>query len=133
MAKHPTPPPFDRRNDFIVFQGLLLSGREFKAGELLDKDLVTTRRLRQLYDGGFVKMQPRQEPEPDDTPWWVNHPKAQEETQPQEKNTGTLEIPEDREEMKRLYTDLTGEEPTPQWNSVTLQARIREAFDGQSA
>lgn len=42
---------FDRDREFLVRRGpLTIAGRTFKAGEPFDKTLVTTRRLRQMFD-----------------------------------------------------------------------------------
>lgn len=42
--------PFDRNADFLVKRELKIQGRIFRVGDPLDKTLLTTRRLRQLYE-----------------------------------------------------------------------------------
>lgn len=51
------PEPFDRNNKFVVRREMLINGKKFKFGDELDKDLLTTRRLRQLYEQRFVVME----------------------------------------------------------------------------
>jgi len=48
---------FDRNQKFIVRREIKVSGKLFKYGEELDKNLLTTRRLRQMYEQRFVSME----------------------------------------------------------------------------
>lgn len=51
----PRPPAFSRDLDLVVLKhGVMAGGRAFAIGEAFDKSLVTTRRLRQLYEGRFL-------------------------------------------------------------------------------
>lgn len=45
---------FERGRDFTVAKPLTCKGREFAIGDPFDKTLVTTRRLRQLYDARLL-------------------------------------------------------------------------------
>lgn len=60
MAKTHTRPllreKFDPARDFIVNRSLKCGGRDFVRGSLFDKTIVSTRRLRQLYDRRDVNM-----------------------------------------------------------------------------
>lgn len=47
-------PQFDRAKDFVVNRPVLLSGRRFKQGDLLDKSLLNIRLLRQLFEQRYV-------------------------------------------------------------------------------
>jgi len=47
---------FDRDMDFVATKAFKLSGAPFIPGQNFDKTLVTTRRLRQLYDGRYLRM-----------------------------------------------------------------------------
>ena len=47
---------FDRDREFVVGKSLTLRGRPFGPGDAFDKTLVSTRRLRQLYDSRYLKM-----------------------------------------------------------------------------
>lgn len=59
--------PFDRDREFRVHRagraghGLKLSGKLYKLGEHVDKTLLNTRRLRQLYERRFLEMIPKEE------------------------------------------------------------------------
>jgi hypothetical protein len=43
-------PSFNRDGDFVVLRGFDLGGRRTREGEFVDKSVLTTRTLRQLYD-----------------------------------------------------------------------------------
>lgn len=45
---------FDRERDFVVRKALTLGGVKHAPGEPFDKSLVTTRRLRQLFDSRTI-------------------------------------------------------------------------------
>lgn len=49
---------FNRECEFTVKRPISLGGVPFKAGDVLDKTLVTTRRLRQLHDQRYVVQGP---------------------------------------------------------------------------
>ncbi len=46
---------FDPDRDFVLTRALPVAGRSFGSGEVLDKGLVTFRRLRQMYDARLIK------------------------------------------------------------------------------
>jgi hypothetical protein len=50
--------PFDRGNDFFAVRSFKLNGCEIAPGSLFDKTLVTTRRLRQMYDARMLTQKP---------------------------------------------------------------------------
>jgi len=50
----PRPLPFNRDCEFTVRRGIRLNGQEFKDGDVIDKTLLTTRRLRQLFEQRFI-------------------------------------------------------------------------------
>lgn len=64
---------FDRDRFFVTVKPVTLNGRKFGPGQPFDKTLVTTRRLRQLYDTRYLGMtsapaqlrEPPQQPAPD--------------------------------------------------------------------
>lgn len=57
--------PFDRERSFIVSKSLTIFGDKLVPGQVFDKTLVTTRRLRQLYDSRFLAIAPDvKSPEP---------------------------------------------------------------------
>jgi len=58
MATLPRFEQFDRDRNFLVTRSVVVSGKKFGPGDPFDKTLVTTRRLRQLYDHRFLKMGP---------------------------------------------------------------------------
>jgi hypothetical protein len=63
MVNFSPKPEFDRRRIFTVLRGpnggpLKCNGREFVSGQTFDKTITSDRRLRQLYDHGFLKMEP---------------------------------------------------------------------------
>ena len=47
---------FDRERDFVAGKPMRVSGRDFLPGDPFDKSLVSTRRLRQLYEQRKVRM-----------------------------------------------------------------------------
>ncbi len=49
---------FDRDRDFVMSRSLPVSGRSFDSGESFDKTLVTTRRLRQMFDARLIHFDP---------------------------------------------------------------------------
>jgi hypothetical protein len=49
---------FNRDRDFIVCRAIKAQGRVFGPKEPFDKTLVTTRRLRQLYEQRFLMFAP---------------------------------------------------------------------------
>ena len=51
---------FDRERAFSVNHPFTCAGKKFAAGDMFDKTLVTTRRLRQLYDKRLLLMCPVQ-------------------------------------------------------------------------
>ena len=51
---------FDRERTFSVNHPFTCGGKKFAAGDIFDKTLVTTRRLRQLYDKRLLLMRPEQ-------------------------------------------------------------------------
>lgn len=53
------PEPFDRARDFTVVRPFTLDGRALAPGEAFDKSLLTTRRLRQLFDQRRLAMAPK--------------------------------------------------------------------------
>lgn len=56
MANHLRREPFDRDREFTVTKGFTLHGRDFGPGDPFNKYLVTTRRLRQMFDSRLIKM-----------------------------------------------------------------------------
>lgn len=57
--------PFNRDGDFVVLKKMFAGGRELPPGEPFPKEIVNTRRLRQLYEdrkigrpSGFVRQKP---------------------------------------------------------------------------
>ena len=58
MAIYPRFEQFDRDRNFLVTRSVVVSGKKFGPGDQFDKTLVTTRRLRQLYEHRFLKMGP---------------------------------------------------------------------------
>jgi hypothetical protein len=58
MATLPRFEQFDRDRNFIVTRAVIVSGKKFGPGDPFDKTLVTTRRLRQLYEHRVLKMGP---------------------------------------------------------------------------
>lgn len=48
--------PFNRDAKFIVRRAIKVSGVQFDDGDVLDKSLLTTRRLRQLHEQRFIFM-----------------------------------------------------------------------------
>lgn len=54
---------FDRERAFEANRLIRCNGVEFVPGQSFDKTLVTTRRLRQMYDNRDLRMSEKQEPE----------------------------------------------------------------------
>lgn len=50
----PRPLPFNRDCVFTIKRAVTLSGKKYGDGDVLDKTLLTTRRLRQLYEQRFI-------------------------------------------------------------------------------
>ncbi len=119
MARHPKPAEFNRNNDFVVGKRLLVSSRLFETGQPFDKTLVSTRRLRQLYDAKYLQMLPRQ-------------PKPPEPPEP-EPVVIPESLPEERTALQQLYADVTGEPPNSRWAAKTLQAKLEKLRDGESS
>ncbi len=46
--------PFDPGKDFVVLRPMTVSGLDVQSGESFNKQLVTTRRLRQLFDQRYL-------------------------------------------------------------------------------
>jgi hypothetical protein len=74
--------PFNRNDDFLVRRPLKIQGKTFADGDPLDKELLTTRRLRQLYETRHIvvaPLDPNKKPDfftmPTDkvTKWLVSH------------------------------------------------------------
>jgi hypothetical protein len=53
---------FDRERDFLAHKPMRVAGADFLPGQPFDKSLVSTRRLRQLYDSRKVVMVPKDAP-----------------------------------------------------------------------
>lgn len=63
--------PFDRDDEFIVKRQLKVQGKIFQIGDRLDKSLLTTRRLRQLYELRNLEAAP---PDPNQKPDFLKMP-----------------------------------------------------------
>lgn len=48
--------PFDRDHDFVTRRPITIEGQPFVPGEHFEKNLVSTRRLRQLFDAGVIRV-----------------------------------------------------------------------------
>lgn len=73
MAIFPKIEEFNRNRSFYVFKPITVMGKKFRAGDLFEKTLVTTRRLRQLYELRYLKMGPsvkEEQPERPDFSTW---------------------------------------------------------------
>ena len=71
---------FDREMDFVVSRPIRFAGRAFVRGEMFDKTLANTRKLRQLYDQRFlIAVEPAATPAPEAAPAvdWRKLPWAQ--------------------------------------------------------
>lgn len=53
-----TRPAFDPDQDFVTVREMTLEGTKLAPDQPFDKSLVTSRRLRQLYDGRYIKQVP---------------------------------------------------------------------------
>ena len=60
MTRFERQPEFSRDRDFLVARAIKAQGRSFNPDEPFDKTLVTTRRLRQLFEQRFIKFAPVQ-------------------------------------------------------------------------
>jgi len=49
---------FDRERDFLAVRPIATGGKTFGAGEPFDKELVSVRRLRQMYEQRTLRMVP---------------------------------------------------------------------------
>lgn len=47
---------FDQRRSYVTLREFRLSGQMIAVGQLFDKALVDTRKLRQLYDARYLRM-----------------------------------------------------------------------------
>jgi hypothetical protein len=57
---------FDRSKDFVVSRPFRLRGIDLVAGDPLDKTMVTTRTLRQLYESRKIKVATVTDADPDE-------------------------------------------------------------------
>lgn len=54
--------PFDPTRQFVATRTMICGGKHFLAGQLFNKNLVNTRRLRQMYEQRMLRMMPQDEP-----------------------------------------------------------------------
>lgn len=54
--------PFDPSRAFVIVRPVRVGGKTYGAKQPFDKTLVTTRKLRQLYDGRYLAMAPSSSP-----------------------------------------------------------------------
>lgn len=47
---------FDANRQFVLLKGTRVAGKHVEAGEVFDKSLVDNRRLRQMYEGRWLRM-----------------------------------------------------------------------------
>lgn len=76
-------------------------------GASFDKTLTTPVRLKSLYESGFLEFAHRK---------------------PAPVIESSIDIPEDRGELRSLYERMTGKAPDARWSAATLKSKIEKAL-----
>lgn len=115
MARIETRPEFDAAAEYVVVRPFLCSAQRIGAGSPFNKTLVNHRRLRQLYDTGYLRMR--------DAP-----AARRRDTAPPALSTTVPAVTPDQNlaALRARYTELAGKKPGPMWDASTLRDKILE-------